>query len=650
MLTADYFTIPHAPDFLNDDFELVLTDTSKELFKRGRPRQGYIGIVELPFENEVTKEGKRQAKIHLLPADNKNSGNLYGFDKEGKPFPTLKSTQELGSFTGDLHFFATTRLGLGEKAGAKGYLIGFGIWKSGFGVKFLDELPHREALIPHEFLLIKKENKWSLYYTRSRIVMDTPECDEPYEMDINSYPGLQEALNRLPKKDVYKLDYEDRKPIETVLRTNSKDTETLESIGVIKNRSSSQNAFSIKKDDLFREFFQISTVNHNAHTEQFIREAPLPVLEKITNNMLQQLNLPVVPNLLKSKLIPGGLSGPASHLRIEDEWRKMEKKEREIELLRRAILLDDDLLVKDLIGKYKLSPEKLGDFTPELFKVLSAKRFKSAAVMLTYYKQINDYTVVSLLDYFVNSSNHEVGVFLLPYFLLYKEQHPNEILAKLKEYTLPLVKNGNIQMLDMLVENGVALDNPNLFIMALKNNDLTTIDWLIEKGVRPNQTNIMGASELWEAVRKRNYKYISYLLQNTSVDLEEPQEEGFTPLLYAVYNNDINLVKFLLDSGANPNVVGEIEDFNSISIDNSFDSFFNSNKTQKSALMIAEENNNSEIVSLLLSAQKKSKHTKPNQSDSARPSSLQFSAKSSSVSASQNEEKKSQNSPKRRRT
>jgi hypothetical protein len=68
----DYILVPKALDFLDESFELVVTDESKRLFELGRPKQGYVGLVELPFENEFTPEGKRQAKIHLIPADNKD--------------------------------------------------------------------------------------------------------------------------------------------------------------------------------------------------------------------------------------------------------------------------------------------------------------------------------------------------------------------------------------------------------------------------------------------------------------------------------------------------------------------------------------------------------------------------------------------------
>lgn len=347
MPNTDHFSIPKAPDFFDDDFELVLTDESKRLFELGRPKQGYIGLVELPSENEVTPEGKKRAYIHLYPSDNKDSGMLYGIDKNGDKLPMVQSSQSLGKNTGDLHLQVASKLGLGEKQGANGYLMGFGIWKSGYGVKILPELPIREALIPGEFILVKEKDRWTLHFS---FLVSPPKDIETGKVDlleipISYFPGLEEALNALPDKDVSKLTYAERMEIENILREAQIEglpKEPEGGIGVIKNRSSSQNMYSVKKDELFREYFNNAFLSpRSAHGAQFVRELPLPVLEKIMKNTMQQLGLPVVNDLIGSGLIPGDLSGPGTHLWVERNWIKKSEKEREKAILHVMINRDD---------------------------------------------------------------------------------------------------------------------------------------------------------------------------------------------------------------------------------------------------------------------------------------------------------------------
>ena len=162
---VEHYEVPRIPNFHSAEIKFELTESSKKLFEQGQPGQGYIGLVELPEPNKISNV----AKIHLIPAFNKNDG-LARMDKDGRTLEVknkefVESVIPLGGFTGDLHVNAARTLGLGEKAGQNGLLMGFGIWKSGYGVKFLNELPPREGLIPHEFLFIynRETTTWQIY-------------------------------------------------------------------------------------------------------------------------------------------------------------------------------------------------------------------------------------------------------------------------------------------------------------------------------------------------------------------------------------------------------------------------------------------------------------------------------------------------------
>lgn len=156
--------------------ELRLTERSKKLFEDGAPGQGYIGVLD-------TETGE----VHLLPSFNKDDGKER-LDKNGEKFKHyLESQQPLGTMTGDLHTFATGKLGLGQKGGVHGKLMGFGIWK--------DEEGH---------------------------------------------------------------------------------------ISEFRNRSSSQNLFSVKYDPLYREYYNDSVSHHSAHSLSLPRE----LLEKFVKKYL----------------------------------------------------------------------------------------------------------------------------------------------------------------------------------------------------------------------------------------------------------------------------------------------------------------------------------------------------------------------------
>ncbi len=201
-----HYLIPKAKEFTSDSFTLELTEESKSLYSLGQDGQGYIGLVELDPENH-------RGKIHLVPSFNKDDG-LLCLDKNGAPFKRSCSTEQpLGGGAGDLHTRCAATLGLVEKAGANGLLMGFGVWKGGVGVKFLSELPENKLrLIPDEYLVVKNsENEWRLFYVdRTRQVRELP---------LNEFPDLNEAIQLLPPdKKPEALSFKEREKIVALLK------------------------------------------------------------------------------------------------------------------------------------------------------------------------------------------------------------------------------------------------------------------------------------------------------------------------------------------------------------------------------------------------------------------------------------------------
>ncbi len=309
---VSFHSVPKCEDFFSR--ELILTDKSKELFELGSDGQGYIGLVDL-----------KNCQIHLVPAFNKNDG-LVHVDKNGKRFTQwLQSIQQLGGNTGDLHMQGAAILQLGNKAGANGLLMGFGLWKGGIGVKFLSEMPESSLrLIPNEYLLVKNNNDqtWQLMYVNQK--------RETEIISMETVPGLIEAINKLPNtKKPEQLNYEERREVEQVLRDSDLGKEN-KAIKFLKNRSSSQNMFSCIYDPMYTVFFNNSlTAGHgSAHSLALRRELPLPVFQKIMDSIGKQLDITGLERLQESPLIPDDTNDNRLrfHLKIESDWMKLLEK------------------------------------------------------------------------------------------------------------------------------------------------------------------------------------------------------------------------------------------------------------------------------------------------------------------------------------
>ncbi len=66
----------------------------------------------------------------------------------------------------------------------------------------------------------------------------------------------------------------------------------------------------------------------------------------------------------------------------------------------------------------------------------------------------------------------------------------------------------------------------------------------------------MNKYQIHKAALESNHEYAIELI-NQGVSLDELDESGHTPLHWAVFRGDIELVEILLKAGANPNVISD---------------------------------------------------------------------------------------------
>jgi ankyrin repeat protein len=89
---------------------------------------------------------------------------------------------------------------------------------------------------------------------------------------------------------------------------------------------------------------------------------------------------------------------------------------------------------------------------------------------------------------------------------------------------------------------------------ACKQNDLGLVQELLDRGADPNSDGEWDANILTIAAAYGNVKIVQLLI-NRGADLDSGDEKrGITPLIIVSMNGDIEMFRFLLKSGANPNV------------------------------------------------------------------------------------------------
>ncbi|TNF68344.1 MAG: hypothetical protein EP298_06115 [Gammaproteobacteria bacterium] len=156
------YTLPHIKSI---PVKFQLTAASLDAYERGADDQGYIFLVDMTNGN-----------IHMLPAFNRDDGKVR-LDKHGMKFDMhIDSIQPLGANTGDAHMQALNKLGLGDKGGVNGLILGGGLWKGSDGK--IREIRNRSS----------SQNMFSVKYTK--------EYMEMFKRNINRGHKLGHAIGQ----------------------------------------------------------------------------------------------------------------------------------------------------------------------------------------------------------------------------------------------------------------------------------------------------------------------------------------------------------------------------------------------------------------------------------------------------------------------
>lgn len=114
-------------------------------------------------------------------------------------------------------------------------------------------------------------------------------------------------------------------------------------------------------------------------------------------------------------------------------------------------------------------------------------------------------------------------------------------------------KHGNIIDIDSKNINNTTESGFNMLTLSLSNEDV--IKLLLSKGADPNIKTIHGNTVLHFLISSSNpNRYdILKLLLNHKADINIVSNDGETPLSTACIMNDYNMIKLLLQDGADPN-------------------------------------------------------------------------------------------------
>ncbi|PNF23135.1 hypothetical protein B7P43_G06701 [Cryptotermes secundus] len=130
----------------------------------------------------------------------------------------------------------------------------------------------------------------------------------------------------------------------------------------------------------------------------------------------------------------------------------------------------------------------------------------------------------------------------------FREQTPVHIAAKLGEFNcLKLLASygGSLTSLDG-TEKGFA----PIHLAILTGNDAIAL-WLLENGVSVNTESMAGISPLFCAIRCRNTQLVKVLIEKgADVNAKIVNMDGITPLHSAVLVKDVDIFKILLENGA----------------------------------------------------------------------------------------------------
>lgn len=199
-------------------------------------------------------------------------------------------------------------------------------------------------------------------------------------------------------------------------------------------------------------------------------------------------------------------------------------------LIKKALNNNKINIAKTLLIKYGLENNK------EIFN--NNKNF--------YFYQTN----MSILGYYIFLDNVSVVKQILEK-ANNKEEYVNNI-----EFIKSTINNDNIEIMQILIDNGFNIKMNNILHYAVKQNKKEIVEYLLKIGLDVNGFDSNKNASLHYAVQNENMEMIKLLLINGSI-INIENSEGTTPIMLC---NNVSILEFLINNAANlhkVNIKGE---------------------------------------------------------------------------------------------
>jgi len=141
-------------------------------------------------------------------------------------------------------------------------------------------------------------------------------------------------------------------------------------------------------------------------------------------------------------------------------------------------------------------------------------------------------------------------------FLIQKGVNVNEKNFKSSTPLIISAENGDKDIVEYLVEHGAQINERNadgetaLKVSYTKWN-CNIVKYLIEHGANINDTNHLGKTLLILAIEENQMEMIQYLLQHATLKIDLEDGLHWTALMYAAKQGNVQIIKRLLEQGAN---------------------------------------------------------------------------------------------------
>ncbi len=519
-----------------DNLEIIVTDRAKELFSKGKGghhlghAQGYIGLLIL--SDEFTKEGKRIAYVELMPSYNEGDGKqVVKFEYEKEVF-YVKSTQALGSQSGDAHTQSVVKFGLAHLSGVHGRVIGFGFWK-GITHQICEARVNSYSQNTHAFVF--SEEYLLAHYARQLIT--------------------KRVLTRAIPSD-----------FATIMMN-----EICKKLSLPKGQQQGIANFKLYNEGWEQEFKNYSEEQlcdkliDNLYIASIFND--IETVERILALAHRFKNLSILPNH-KIKLLSAIKAGEFK--KIEKIMRKAFRKESNaiqglIEtVLETAVIseqkklvtysLNDDLhLTEATVFKILICAirNELPDYAELIIK---SKRTLINHTLTRGGLEVSEESLAKILYYFIKNDHLDLAELVLKSKLQYF------LSSEGKENLLILVyKRKNFELLSLLLKNhadplAINDQNESFFSLLVKDRHFDLMSELIKQGVlKPKYiypASGRNISLLHEACSADNPEEIITFLLNHGADPNNQSASGYTPLMFAAANNLTKAVEFLLEHAA----------------------------------------------------------------------------------------------------